>query len=460
MEQKAKGTGLTLGGRIRNAIGVRLGIREKSASGSWPLPITGGSIPKSWPQNWWQQGNSIVENGTTVTVQACTDAYAHTLATLLAYHYKLDDEGTKEYIESSALARILHKPNSYQTRSDFMLNLVKNLMLRGNGYAVGTRNDRSEINALHVMPSAGTMPYVEPETKTVFYAVGQNPMLGNIDGLVPQRDMLHIRLYTPRHPLVGVTPLAHAASSIAANAALTSHQAAFFNNMSRPSGVLSTEQKLNAEQMKQLRAAWDAQAKLMESGGVPILSSGIGWEQMSMTSIDSQMIEAFNMTVNDIARAYRVPLPLIQLHHEASTYNNVEQLYNQLLAGGLGFIIEHIEQNFSAFFGLPRTQGTEFDTESLLRTDFKGKVSAYGEGVQKGLFTPNEGRKKVGGLKPVPNGDQAYMQQQMVPLGWTAENDPNDADPPPDPPPDDDEEVEMAMRAGRDVMKEVIFHGN
>jgi HK97 family phage portal protein len=389
-----------------------------------------------------------LSGGTTVTVQACTDAYAQTLGTLLAYHYSLDENLTRTYKTSSSLARILHKPNSYQTRSDFMLNYVKNLMLRGNGYALGLRNARNEFESLHIIPSDGTMPYVEPGTKAIFYAIGNNPMLGDIDVLVPQRDMMHTRLYTPRHPLIGVTPIEHAAASIAANAAISSSQAAFFNNMSRPSGILSTEQKLNADQMRQLRAAWEDQAKDMDTGGIPILASGIEWNQMGLTSQDSQLVEAFNMTVTDIARAYRVPLPLIQQHDQGSTYNNVEQLYNQWLSGGLGFVIEHMEQQFSAFFSLSRNEGTEFDTDSMLRTDFKGKVEGYTKLVQGGLMTPDEGRMRVAGLKPVPNGDVAYMQQQMVPLGWTAENtpDPNNLPPaePAPPEPEDDEEASLA----------------
>jgi len=429
-------------------------LTEKTSA--YPLPLTGGSIPAGWNWNWWQEGKNPVASGSTVAVQACTDAYAHTLATLLAYHYKLDDNGTRAYQETSPLAQILHKPNSYQTRSDFMLNLVKNLMLSGNGYAVALRDGRNDVESLHVMPSTGTMPYVEAETKSIFYAAGSNPLLGDIHALIPQRDMLHIRLYTPRHPLVGVTPLEHAASSIAANAAISGHQARFFNNMSRPSGVLSTEQKLNREQMAQLRDAWESQAKQMESGGIPILSSGISWESMALSSIDSQLIEAFNMTTNDIARAYRIPLPLIQLHNEGSTYNNVEQLYNQWLSGGLGFLIEHIEQNFSAFFSLPRRQGTEFDAESLLRTDFRGKVEGYSKLVQGGLMTPNEGRTRVAGLKPVEHGNKAYMQQQMVPLGWTEEN--SDPAPAPAAEPAEPAEGEEASFASIHYLKKAVGH--
>jgi len=387
--------------------------------GAFPLPLTGGMIPADWSWNWWQQGKDPIMRGQTSAVGACTDAYAHTLATLYSYHYEVDEHGTKKPITSSALSRVLHKPNGYQTSSDFKLNLIKGLLIKGNAYAFGLRNDRNEITSVHLLNPASTVPFIDPETKSVFYAAGDNPMLGDLRYLIPARDIMHIRLYTPRHPLIGVSSIENAAMAIAANSAISSHQAAFFNNMSRPSGVLTTDQKLNREQMIQLREAWENQSKKMDSGGVPILSSGIRWDQMAISSVDAQLVEAFNMTVNDIARAFRVPLPLIQQHSEGSTYNNVEQLYSQWLAGGLGFLIEHVEQNYNSFFGLPQKQGVEFDHETLLRTDFKGKVEGYTKLVQGGVMTPNEARRKIGGLAPVKNGDEAYMQQQMVPLGFT-----------------------------------------
>jgi hypothetical protein len=91
------------------------------------------------------------------------------------------------------------------------------------------------------------------------------------------------------------------------------------------------------------------------------------------------------------------------------------------LSGGLGFQLEHIELSFDKFFGLPRGQFTEFDVNTLLRTDFKGKVEGYSKLVQGGLMTIDEGRAKFNGLPPVKHGDTPIVQQQMVPLGWTQE---------------------------------------
>lgn len=384
----------------------------------YPLPISGGMIPGGWPWNWWQQGKNPVHGGTTATVEACVNAYAETLASMSVGVYSVADDGHKTRKANIAADRILRNPNQYQTSSDFELNMIKALMIHGNAYAVALRNDRNEVSELHQIPSQSTQPYIEPETRQIFYGAGDNPVLGDLSALIPARDVLHIRLYTPRHPLVGVSPIEHAAGAIAANSSITNHQAAFFSRMSRPSGVLSTEQKLNREQMVQLRQAWEEQSKGLDSGGIPILSSGIKWEQMAISSQDAQLVDAFNMSVTDIARAFRVPLPLVQLYENA-TYNNVEQLYAQWLSGGLGFLLEHVERSMEKFFTLPANMVVNYDADSLLRTDFAARVEGYTRLVQSGVMTVNEARVKVDGMPPVDNGDQPIVQQQMVPLGWT-----------------------------------------
>jgi len=408
-----------------------LGRDKTEEKGVYNLPITGGTLDDGGLWNWWQSGRNITSStGPVATVHACVSAYAETIASLPGQHFRYAADGSKEPVRNSALSRVLHQPNDYQTRSDFMLNLTRNLLFDGNAYVLGRRNSRNEFSALHMLPSQQTMPYIDPDTQSVFYSVGDNPMVGNIEVMIPARDIMHIRLFTPRHPLIGVSPIENAAASIAANAAISSQQAAFFTNSSRPSGVLSTEQKLNRDQMQQLRQAWEQQSQGMNAGQIPILSSGIKWEQMGISNTDSAAIDSFNLTIADIARAMRVPLAMIQHHDGGSTYSNVEQLYSHWLAGGLGFMLEHIELSFDKFFGLPREQKTELNVQSLLRTDFIGKVDGYSKLVQGGLMTVNEGRAKVDGLQPVENGDTAMTQAQMVPLGWTEQQAKIEADKP------------------------------
>ena len=429
---------------------------EKQQNASWTL--YDGSVPANWPVSFWQQGfNAPGHTGKTSVVQACVDSYAQTIASVHPFHMRFNDDETKERVFSTSQARVLRRPNSYQTRSDFYLNLVESVLFHGNGYAVAQRNDRNEIVEFHLLPPLSTAPYIDEESRSIYYAIGDNPLLNlSPDYMVPARDMLHVRLYTPRHPLVGVSPIRNVASSIAANSAITSQQAKFFENMSRPSGILSTDMKLTKDQMLQLRDAFNQQARHLNAGGIPILGNGLKWSPMSITSQDAQLVEAFHMTVEDIARAFRVPLPLIN-DNRHSTYNNVEQMISHWLSGGLGFLIDHIENNLDSIFNFNYKDRVEFDVDMLLRTDFIGRVDGYTRAIQHGLMSPNEARARFSGLPQVEYGDKPIVQQQMVPLGWT-ENQPVN-EPPPEPEPEPVVDEDEARGAAVYYLKKAMNDG-
>ena len=84
-------------------------------------------------------------------------------------------------------------------------------------------------------------------TGEVFYHLGGNEIIDKrIDGrlIVPQRDVLHIRLHTVRNQLKGESPLIAAALDIAATGAMSQQQIAFYMNQARPSFILTTDQVL------------------------------------------------------------------------------------------------------------------------------------------------------------------------------------------------------------------------
>ena len=139
---------------------------DKSTFGGYNLPFSGGFIPSDWPWNFWQQGKDPVGYGKEcATVYACASSYAQTIATCVGDHWRREEDNGRTRVTNSALSRFLRRPNSYQTRSDFMLNLVQQLMLTGNAYAVGYRNDRNEFESVHLLNAHTTHPYLEPTTK-------------------------------------------------------------------------------------------------------------------------------------------------------------------------------------------------------------------------------------------------------------------------------------------------------
>lgn len=354
-------------------------------------------------------------------VYACVMAIARAISMCYPKHIIVDPT-TKKRAESmsSPAAVVMNKPNSYETWPQFILNAIASMMFYGESFVVLVRDDRGAITAMHLLPPRSCSPYVESTTGAIYYSIGANPMdIKGTSAMAPARDIMHLRRYTPRHPLIGESDLTAAALAMGINVSLSGNQAAFFSQMSRPSGILSTEQTITKDQMLQLRAAFEEQSKGMNAGKIPVLSNGLKFQQLSVSSQDAQVIEVQRMTMEDIARVFGVPLPVIgDLSH--ATMANVEATINYWLATGLGSILENIERSFDAAFGLSPNEYIEFDTIALLRVDFTARVNGLTKGVQGGLLSPNEAREREG-LQPVDGGDTVFLQKQMVSIDMLAD---------------------------------------
>jgi HK97 family phage portal protein len=343
-------------------------------------------------------------------------ANARAVSQCYASHKRINSKGKHEIVTDSPAARILREPNDYMTWPQFILSMVAGMQFDGESFGIAARDERGDILALHPLQRRSASPYVAPETQDVFYGVGATDLVPlESQFMAPQRDVLHLRQYCPRNPLIGESPIKAAALAAGINVALSRSQAAFFARMSRPSGVLSTDQTLTADQMVKLRERFEEQAKRWQAGGLPILSNGLKFASVALNSQDAQLIQAQRLSIEDIARVYGVPLPVIgDLSH--STLNNVEQLIGMWLSVSLGALLENIERSLDKLFHLPVNEYIELDVSALLRTDFLARIDGVTQGVQGGLFTPNEAREKEG-LPPVPKGDVPYLQAQMVQLG-------------------------------------------
>jgi phage portal protein BeeE len=261
-----------MGARDLISRGLRTLVRAVEGGvrpGPYWLDISGGWLPAGAPTNFWQTGMDVLPVGTrSAIVEACVSAYSQTIAMLPGDHWRSKSNGGRERVTNSALARILRKPNDYQSISDFLLNAVRALYAEGNAYALALRNDRFEIDEIHLMQSRLSRPILA-ETGEVFYYLAGNQVVDRRFGpqqlVVPQRDVLHIRLHsslTARwpYPLFGETPLLAALQDMAVTDVIARQQLQFYANQARPSAVLSTDLQLKTDQV---RDAW-AQSPAMD----------------------------------------------------------------------------------------------------------------------------------------------------------------------------------------------------
>lgn len=411
-----------------------------------PYLVDGGWIPAGSPWNFWQTGTRPRSGGTSSAImEACVSAYSQTAAMCPGDHWRMTDDGGRERVSNSALSRIVRRPNNYQSMSDFMLNAVRRLYSEGNAFALALRNDRNEIAELHLMDSR-LCGVAVAEGGEIFYRLAGNEIIDQRFGplgMVPARDVLHIRLQTPRHPLKGETPVMAAAMDIAAGDAMLQRQIDFFNNQAQPSYILTTDQKLTRDQTMELRAAWDAQTRGAGAGGTPILTWNTKPVSVANTARDSQLAETMKASEERIALAFRVPLQVLGVGN--NTYATTESLMQSWIASGLGFCLNHIEEAFGQLFGLRGMpyEYLELDTRALLRSAFADRMDGLAKAVQGGIYSPDEARalEELGSV-PGGHGKEPRVQQQVVPLSWQ-EPAPAPTTAPPAPAPD---ETEAAAR--------------
>ena len=430
----------------------------RAAEGAYrpgPYALTDGWLSAtagaSW--NWWQSGYNLQPYGSgSAMVEACVSAYAQTTAMCPGDHWRSQDDGGRTRVTTSALSRILRRPNDYESISDLLLNLTRRLYTHGEAFAVGIRNDRSEIGELHLMRQGSARI---AEDGSIFYSLTGNEIIDrrfDFTMPIPARDVLHVRLATPRHPLKGESPILATVLDQAMTGAALNQQINYYLNQARPSYILETAEKLTPEQVKTLRELWDLQTKGAGSGGTPILTWGLQAKPQTGSADDGQLADMLKLSDQNIALAFRMPLQVLGLG--GAPFSSTEALMSAWKATGLGFALNHIEEAFGLLFGLRGypDEYLELDTAALLRSDFKSRIEGLARGVQGGIYAPNEARRQES-LPAVPFGDDPRVQQQVVPLSFGAKLQPpkpGGTAPPPADPADDEDEPKDAEDADGD----------
>jgi HK97 family phage portal protein len=282
---------------------------------------------------------------------------------------------------------------------------------------------------------------------------------------VPESEIIHDRMNTFHHPLVGISPISAASLAISAGLNIQETAAKFFMHGGRPAGILTAPGFINEETARRLKEQWDANygSGGPEVGKTAVLGDGIEYKPIAMTAADAQLIEQLRFSTETVASAFGVPLHMIG--GETPTYNNIEALQGQYYAQCLQAHIESIEVLLDEGLGLGpsfgNNLGVEFDLDGLLRMDTATRVQAAANAVKSSIMAPNEARSRYFDLPPTEGGDSPLAQQQLFALSTLAERDrdkpfsnPTPA-PAAEPPPTVAEEAEARrMRALKTAAKE------
>jgi len=257
----------------------------------------------------------------------------------------------------------------------------------------------------------------------VYYDFAGDDLSGLPEGAraVPAREVIHDRGVTLWHPLMGVSPLTACAASASQGLRIQENSSQFFENMSRPSGMLSSPGTISDTTATRLKREWETNYSAANIGRMAVLGDGLKYEAMTIPAHDAQLIQQLAWTVEDVARCYAVPLYKINAG-AIPTAGNVEALESQYYTGCLQIIIESMELTLTEGLELPPGYTVDFDLDGLLRMDTATHIDALTNAVGGGLMSPDEARRKIN-LPSVPGGSSVYLQQQNYSLEALARRD-------------------------------------
>lgn len=381
----------------------------------------------------WQR-NVVVERDTVLSYHAvfsCITLIASDIAKLRMKLVERDTSGIWSEVESPAYSPVLRKPNDWQTRIQFWEQYYISKLITGNTYVLKQRDNRDVVAKMYVLDPKRVTPMVADDG-SVFYQLQCDHLAGfDSDIMVPAREIIHDRFNCLFHPLVGVSPIF--ANGVAATQGLRiqNNSAQFFGNQSQPGGILTAPGEIGDDTAVRLKEYWETNFTGDKAGKIAVLGDDLKYQALTLSAQDSQLIEQLRWTAEVVCSTFHVPPYKIGVG-QMPTYNNIQSLnveyYSQCLQShieaaelcldeGLGI---GVGVSVTSDKGPPKTYGTEFDIEGLLRMDSVTQMEVLEK--SKGVMTPNEQRRKLD-LKPAKGGDSPMVQQQNYSLEALAKRD-------------------------------------
>ncbi|OCT30203.1 phage portal protein [Pseudomonas putida] len=392
-------------------------LRPADNRGGW-LGVIRESFAGAWQQNVEVDQDTVLAFS---AVFSCITLIASDIAKLRVKLVEFTKDKVWEETTSPSFSPVLRKPNHFQNRIQFYESWMTSKLTSGNAYALKLRDARGVVTKLYILDPRRVTPLVGDDG-SIFYDLKADNLSTLEEGVVvPASEIIHDRMNCLFHPLVGVSPIYACGLAAMQGNAIQNNSAKFFQNGSKPGGVLTAPGAISEDTAKRLKAHWDSEYTGQSAGKVAVLGDGLKYEGMAMSAADSQLIEQLKWSAEIVCSVFHVPGYKVGVGAQP-TYNSAEVLNQVYYSDCLQTLIEALELCLDEGLELPSQYGTEFDLDGLLRMDTAALYKANNEAVSGAWMKPNEARRRAG-LPPVEGGDSPMIQQQNYSLAAIARRD-------------------------------------
>lgn len=359
-------------------------------------------------------------------VNRCIEILSDSIGKMPFFVY---DSKSRQRIDDHPICELLRvRPNRWQT--PFVAKKQMEVeRINGNGIA-WIRRDPSTLAAVEYVPiPRGKYSMALDSAGNVWYTL-QHPFTGETIHC-GRMDVLHILAYT-RNGYSGISYLERAEEVIRSSRAAQEYSSSYYANGGQPSGILRTESDLsgtakvkNADGSEStvskkdlIRAEWEKRhAGPANAQRIAVLDLGLDYKPLSISNRDAQFVEQSDLSVQDIARFFGIPLYKLQAGKQS--YSSNEQNAIEYVVGTLHPNTTLWEEELTYKLLPPQdvAKGLKIRGNMMaeLRGDFKSRGDWYKAMREVGGFSVND----ILALEDMPDvegGDERYASLNYVPL--------------------------------------------
>lgn len=377
------------------------------------------------------------------TVHAIVNAVSKRLSVTPVHVYRRainDGRESKERLPSHPVARLLQRPNEWQSRIDFWLDATSCYMRWGRFFAYKSRGSTGPIRELiPVDPKRVELRQNEKTYKVRLHVTGQAG---------EQRDyelsqFLHCR-GASRDFLTGNSPIQDVSQAIALEILAERFGKNFFKNGALPLLVFSFMEGAAGFKDEDAEKAFIQGFQDAFSGNNVMkgMLTPKGIEKPTPIQLEhdkAQFLETRKYQRTVIAGAFGVPPHLVG-DLERATFNNVEQQDSDFTLGAVMPVAQAFEASMERdlLTDKDRNDGVviRFNLDSILRADFKSRQEGLAKQREMGIISANDWRE-IEGRNPLSDddgGNDYFRPGNMMVAGEPTEvtNEPEPDDSPPD----------------------------
>jgi len=379
--------------------------------------------PGAWQADIQMSPESVLANW---ALYSCVSLIASDIGKLSVKLMQEDREIYRE-VDVPAFSPVLRKPNHFQTMQKFIESWVLSKLTRGNAYVLKVRDARGVVVALYVLDPTLVTPLVATNG-AIYYQLQNDNLSGIFESMpaVPASEIIHDTGPTLFHPLVGVSPIFACGLAATQGLKIQQNSAKFFENMSRPSGMLTAPAQISDATALRLKTEWEKNFSGDNIGKVAVLGDGLTYEAMTVNPIDAELVAQLRMSAEMVCSTFHVP-PFKIGAGAIPQGQKVEDLNQIYYSDCLQAHMEAIEALLEEGLGLDKRKDgvkycVEFDLDDLLKMDSATMIDALNKSVSGGWMAPDEARARRN-LPPVTGGATPYLQQQNYSLAALAKRD-------------------------------------